>query len=119
MLFELFFWWYGRGWLDAWEAARDWVTKVQMEFSVPELLRTLFSPWKQVISLPGRSLEDKFRALVDNLISRVIGFLVRFLALLAAAVCIILVAVVGLARAVAWPAIPPAVLYLVFRSLSG
>lgn len=119
MLFELFFWWYGRGWLDAWKTARDWVTKVQMEFSVSELLRTLFSPWKQIISLPGRSLDEKLRAIVDNLISRVIGFLVRFLALLAASICIVLAAIVGLARAIAWPLIPPAVVYLIYRGLAG
>jgi hypothetical protein len=119
MLFELFFWWYGRGWLDAWKTARDWVTKVQMEFSMPELFRTLFSPWKRIISFPGQSINEKFRAMIDNLISRVIGFLVRFLALIAATICIVLAAIVGLARAMTWPLIPPAVIYLIYRGLTG
>ncbi len=119
MLIELFFWWYGKGWFDAWKTARDWVVRVQMEFSIPELLRTLFSPWKRIVSLPGSSLGEKFRAMGDNLISRVIGFLVRFMALLAAVICMILAAIIGLARALAWPFSPPAVIYLIYRGLSG
>jgi hypothetical protein len=119
MLFELFFWWYGKGWLNAWKTARDWVTKVQMEFSMPELFKSLFSPWKRIVSLPGRSMDEKIRAMIDNLISRVIGFLVRFLALIAAAICIVLAAIAGLARAIAWPLIPPAVIYLIYRGFAG
>jgi len=77
MLFEFFTWWYGRGWINAWQWPLEWVNKVQMEFSIPVLLHTLFSPWRQIISLPGRSLEERFRAAVDNLISRCVGFFAR------------------------------------------
>jgi hypothetical protein len=119
MLFELFFWWYGKGWIDAWKTARDWISRVGMEFSVPELVRTLFSPWKQIISLPGRSLDEKLRAVVDNLISRVVGFFVRLMALIAAFILIVFTAAIGFIRALGWPLIPPAVIYLIFRGLAG
>lgn len=118
MLFELFFWWYGKGWIEAWLTARDWVSRVQLEFSIPELLKNLFSPWKQIVSFGGSSVGEKFRAAVDNLISRVIGFFVRIIVLLCAAILLILTAVIGLARAIVWPLLPPAVIYLVIKGLS-
>ena len=119
MLFEFFAWWYGRGWLEAWRTARRWVVRVQMEFSAPVLLRTLFSPWKQIVTLPGHSPGDKLRAMLDNLVSRCIGFIVRFLALISALVMMILAGLAGLVVAVAWPVVPLAAVYLLFRSLAG
>jgi len=75
-------------------------------FSVDVLIKTLFSPWKRIISLPGRSLDEKFRAAIDNLVSRVIGFMVRILVLIAAVIIMIVTLAVGVALAILWPLIP-------------
>ena len=119
MVFEFFVWWYGRGWLEALRRAQGWVTNVQMEFSAGVLLKTLFAPWKRIISPGGRSIDEKFRAAVDNLISRVIGFFVRLLTLLVAIILIILAAAAGILFVVAWPLIPLATVYVFYRSLKG
>ena len=119
MVFEFFTWWYSRGWLGAWRTARNWVVKVEMEFSTLVLLRTLFAPWKRIVALPGRSIDEKFRAMIDNLVSRVIGFMVRLLVLLAAGVLIILTAAAGLVLAIAWPFVPLATAYFFYRSIKG
>jgi len=119
MFLELTLWWYSKGWLKAFNTALKWVNKVQMEFSVPVLLGTLFSPWKQIVSLPGKSLDDKFRAMIDNLVSRFIGFIVRLLVLLAALVLMALAAAAGLVMVAAWPFAPLAVVYLTYRSVKG
>lgn len=119
MLFDLFVWWYGQGWLGAWRGVLSGVKKVQQAFSVPVLLGTLFSPWKQIVSGGGRSIDEKFRAMIDNLVSRTIGFFVRLGALFAALVFTAVAAAVGLATAVIWPAIPAAIVYCLFKGIAG
>jgi hypothetical protein len=107
MLFlEFFTWWYGVGWQKAIHGGIGLVKKVELSFSISVLLRTLFSPWKRIISSPGRSLEDKLSALLDNLVSRTIGFFVRIFSLITALVLITGAAVVGAVIAMSWPLIP-------------
>jgi len=119
MLFEFVAWWYGPGWLGAWKNSLGWVQKVQLAFSVDVLLKTLFSPWKRIVSLPGRSLDEKFRASVDNLVSRVIGFFVRIIVLIAALAMIAATAVAGIAVAVLWPLLPFIGIGLIFWGILG
>ena len=119
MLFEFFLWWYGPGWLSAWKGCFSWVKGVQQAFSVDVLLKTLFSPWKRIISLPGRSIEEKFRAAIDNLVSRVIGFMVRSIVLIVALVMIVATAVAGIALAVLWPLMPLVGVGLIFWGIVG
>lgn len=71
------------------------------------LVRTWFAPFKQTYTGGVRgSLGVHIRAAVDSLISRVIGFLVRSILLLAGLVCSILVFASGLLFIVAWAFIP-------------
>jgi hypothetical protein len=119
MLFEFFGWWYGQGWIESWKRAQHWVDLVRLQFSIPVLLRTLFSPWRQIVSLPGRSLEERFRSALDNLVSRFIGFLVRLLVLFTALLLMVVVGLIGLVIAIIWPLIPLAFAYGVFRSITG
>jgi hypothetical protein len=99
-------WWYGPGWGDA---SRRLVARIEgtyLEFSVPILLRTLFSPWRRITSPPGTSLEQKLRAVVDNAVSRAVGFSVRVMALIAAGGIIVTYAVVGSVLLALWPLLP-------------
>ncbi|MBA3757560.1 hypothetical protein H0X09_01730 [Candidatus Saccharibacteria bacterium] len=119
MLFEFLRWWYGPGWLDAGQKAVGLVVGTQKAFSAGVLLRTLFSPWKQIVTLPGRSLNDKLKASLDNLISRVVGFFARALALLFGLVLTALAALFGLIATTAWPVLPLFLVYSIYRSVSG
>jgi hypothetical protein len=119
MFLEFLVWWYGPGWLKAWKAAGRWINRVQLQFSIPELIRNLFSPWKQIVSLPGRSIDEKFHAMIDNLFSRAVGFVVRIIVLFIACILIVLAAVVGVALAILWPLLPAVIAYCVYRSLVG
>jgi len=119
MLFEFFAWWYGPGWLQAWRDSLNWAQKVQQAFSVDVLLKTLFSPWKRIVSLPGRSLEEKFRAAIDNLVSRVIGFFVRLIVIFAAFVMIAATLLAGITLALLWPLIPFLAVGLIIWGLLG
>lgn len=119
MFFELFKWWYGSGWLEAWRGFPRTVKRVGLEFSIPVLLRNLFAPWKQIVALPGRSIDEKFRAMIDNLVSRTIGFFVRFLTLIAATIVISLSAFFSLIAALAWPLLPLGAVYFLVRAITG
>jgi len=119
MLFDLFIWWYTKGWISAWRAVPENIKNTSRMFTLPLLLRTLFSPWKQIISLGGRSLNEKLKAMVDNLLSRVIGFLVRVGVLLAACVLIVITGILSLVIAAIWPAVPLAAIYFLYRGIVG
>lgn len=116
MLFlNLLTWWFTKGWHQA--AANTWRRMVRVAdfFSVPILLRTLWAPWRRIVTYPGASLDAKIRALADNLVSRCIGFTVRFMVLVAAAVLIGLTAVFGVIYIGAWPLVPLLVLVCLMK----
>ncbi len=58
---------------------RNYLTFNLNYFSVLQLLKTLFSPWRQYKWSPGRGFDIPrfFEALFSNLISRILGAIVR------------------------------------------
>jgi len=119
MLFDLLIWWYKEGWINAWRNIPRGIKKIQLAFSLPILLKTLFSPWKQITSGGGRSLDEKIRSLVDNLVSRSVGFFVRFGVVLSALLLTAMVSLLSLGMAIVWPVIPLAMIYCLFRGVTG
>ena len=52
-------------------------------FSVPELFRTLFAPWKRdYVATDHMSLGDKFQIMVGNLATRFVAFIIRSITIL-------------------------------------
>jgi hypothetical protein len=90
-------------------------------FSVPFLLRTLFSYWhRDYISWRGGSLSNLGHALLWNIVSRFIGLFIRlsFLLLwLLGAVFLICTALLSLAFFVLWPWLILVLLWLGFSFL--
>ena len=119
MLFSFFTWWYGPGWLAAIQDIRKRTVGVTHSFSTAILLRTLFAPWRRITTDPGKSIDAKFRALVDNTMSRLIGFTIRLFVLLAAFLLAVLTALSFALIALAWPLLPAAVVYCVVRGVTG
>lgn len=119
LVLELFTWWYGRGWATAARGAGNMLGGISRLFSVPILLRTLFAPWKRIVSYPGSSLDAKLRAYGDNVVSRAIGFVVRLLVLLTALVMSGLAAVAGLLSFVLWPLVPVVAVALCIKGILG
>lgn len=114
---QMFVWWYGPGWKAAAKGISKGINGVSRLFSIPILIRTLFAPWKRIISYPGASLDAKLRAYGDNIVSRAVGFTVRFLVLLTALATSTVVAVGGIVGCVLWPLAPPTAVALIIRSL--
>jgi phage-related minor tail protein len=118
MLFlEFFKWWYGAGWAQAAKGAVGLVKKVELSFSISVLLKTLFSPWKRIITIPGRALEDKLSAMLDNLVSRTVGFFVRIFSLVTAVLLMTIASVVGVVIAISWPLIPFLIVLSVIKAV--
>jgi hypothetical protein len=71
-------WWYGAGWKQRVFNAREQLADMYDYFSIDLLLRTLFSPFRQISagSVQG-PIGVQFRAWFDRLISRTIGMIVR------------------------------------------
>jgi len=109
LVLSFFSWWYGRGWSSVLESFEPRVKGVMDGFSVIQLLRTLFEPWRRIITEPGSNIDERFRAWGDNLFSRVIGFVVRFFVLLAALVVLTLVVLLTVVELIVWPLLPIAV----------
>lgn len=110
-------WWYGVGWQQVARNFGPRLGHIANAFSTRQLLRTLFSPWRRIVAYPGASLPERFQAGVDNLISRVIGFVVRSVVLMAAAVTLLLGIAFTVLEIAAWPFLPAAVPGLLIAGL--
>lgn len=109
MFIAFFSWWYGRGWQQVVNSFRPRIRSVIYSFSVKQLVKTLFAPWKRIVTQPGRSLEGRLRAVGDNTFSRGVGFVVRIFVLLAALICVIVVTLLSILEIIAWPLLPLAI----------
>lgn len=109
LVLSFFSWWYGKGWKQVFVSLGPRLKAVAVNFSVVQLLRTLFQPWRRIISYPGASLQAKVQAKLDNLVSRVIGFIVRFFVLVGALLAAIGVAILTILEVILWPLLPLAI----------
>jgi hypothetical protein len=114
---EFFTWWYGQGWLRRWQGIGYHIHKTTQAFSVPTLLKTLFEPWRRIISYPGAGLNDHVRAMIDNLFSRLVGFCVRVLVMIFAGLMLLFIFLIGVSLALIWPFLPFAVLGLIIKGV--
>jgi hypothetical protein len=106
LMLEFVRWWYGRGWAGALQAVKDRAAALSELFSISILLRTLFSPWRRIITYPGAGLDAHLRAMLDNLVSRFIGFFVRISVLIAAGVVFVAWFVMSALELALWPVLP-------------
>ena len=102
-------WWYGPGWQRVARNFKPRLNQVINAFSARQLLLTLFAPWRRIITYPGANLPDRSRALVDNLFSRMVGFVIRVFVLFTACITMLLVALLSIAEIIIWPLLPLAI----------
>lgn len=72
-----FVWWYGRGLKDLFSFLSALFVYIQNMFSVVTLLKTLFSPWKKMAGPRRPGLDGLKDWMLDNIISRGVGFVMR------------------------------------------
>lgn len=104
---ELLRWWYGDGWRGRVQRVSVRLDGTIDYFSIGLLAKTLFAPFRQISA--GRvdgSIGVQMRALVDKLVSRVIGALVRTIILIVGGIAIGLQIVVSGVLLLAWGLVP-------------
>ncbi len=107
LLVGFFSWWYGAGWKAQVQRIVDLLEKVNDYFSIPLLLKTLFSPFRQISAdETGRDIASKFRAWGDRMFSRCIGAFMRFFMILFGMVTMVLVMIFSFVRLLLWPVFP-------------
>ena len=116
----LFSWWYGAGWRQRVVAVGERLVGLYDYFSIDLLLRTLFSPFHQISAGGVRGpIGAQLRAWFDQLISRVIGAVVRLLVVVIGVVTLCLAGLIGLVVIIAWPLIPLVPIISVILTMSG
>ena len=106
LVLDFFSWWYGPGWAGVLQTTKKRLSNLAEMFSIPILLRTIVSPWRRIITQPGAGIDAHLRAIGDNLVSRVVGFVVRFSVLVAAGVMFVGLLALALAEIILWPLVP-------------
>lgn len=114
---EIFRWWYTAGWRALLRRTSRNFTWLGQSFSAGTLLLTLFDPWKRVITYPGAGLDAHMRALVDNTVSRFVGFWIRLFVLVAFVFSAVILLIYNLVLLVAWPLIPLASIAAIVKGL--
>jgi len=100
-------WWYGQGWRQRFLRLGEKLASTMDYFSIDLLLRTFFSPFRQISAGKVRGpLGVQMRAFFDRLISRVIGAMIRFVMIIIGSMTIAIHAIVGLVGIVVWGLIP-------------
>lgn len=108
MLFvSLLRWWYGDGWRRRARIVSMQIDSVVDYFSIDLLLKTLFSPFRQISAgkVDG-PLGVQLRAFADRIISRVIGAMIRTVLLLFALIAIACQVLFGGAILLVWAFVP-------------
>ena len=100
-------WWYGMGWRQRAAIVRERLASTMDYFSIDLLLKTLFSPFRQISAgQVNGPLAVKWRAFVDRLVSRCIGAVVRSVLIVVGLLAIVFFGVIGLFSLVLWAVVP-------------
>lgn len=107
-------WYYGEAIKDVLTGWKNYIIFSLNYFSIPLLLRTILNPWKRDITRKPRGFDVKkvFEYISFNLISRGIGFLVRFFTIIVGIIFFLLVLVFGFVFFIVWLILPFAIVGL-------
>lgn len=122
MLFTDFVsWWYGAGWSGQFNSWRERLKHWMQYFSFGMLFTTLFSPWRQIVTIkpPDSSLDQILKAMLDNVISRLVGFWVRSFVIFAGLVVVLVVFIIAIVAMIVWPLLPIAPLLVIALGVSA
>lgn len=103
----LFSWWYGAGWRQRVVFLREQLAAMSDYFSIDLLLRTLFNPFRQISAGGVRGpLGVQLRAFFDQVISRLIGAMIRGAVIVIGALGLVVYAFIGALGVFLWAFVP-------------
>ena len=119
---DLLQWWYLQGWGRFANGLINRIKGTFEFFSIGLLLRTLFSPYKQMFAEDHSTqggIEAFFGALFDNLLSRIIGFFVRIGIIIITIAIVLIELLLGGIAVILWPVVPALPVIGVAFSIGG
>lgn len=100
-------WWYGPGWRQRASRLGEHLRSNMDYFSIDLLLRTFFSPFRQISAgKVNGPLGVQMRALLDRIISRIIGAMIRFTMIIVGSIAIGFHGILGSVFLLLWAFIP-------------
>lgn len=114
-------WWYGSGWKKASVILMEKAVVSEDYFSIDLLLKTLFSPFRQISADTGRggTMGDRLRAAFDKLFSRVIGAVIRIILIITGAAWLLIHIIADIVILLTWPLLPLLPVLGLILSISG
>lgn len=113
-------WWYTSGWKRCASMTIDSLRGIYDYFSIDLLIKTLFSPFRQVSAgTVSGPLGAQFRNMIDKLISRIIGAIMRSLVVIVGVIALLFSVLIGLVRITVWPFVPLVPAIAVIIAMSG
>jgi hypothetical protein len=109
----LFSWWYSKGLNSLFEFLTVFFVHTSDYFSPLDIIANFFRPWKRNVSQKGRGLDALGEWFADNLVSRLVGFFMRFILILSYVVFLIFYLAFLVASILFWILMP----FLVFLAL--
>lgn len=114
LFFDFYRYWYTEGLFKLLKYLKAYVLILADAFSVKVIFKTLLSPWRRdIVSLHGLPLDEKFKVIIMNLVSRVFGAVVKIITFAVFLVCFILLIVFELAVLLFWIFLPIITLELI------
>ena len=103
-------WWYNDGLKGRFRIIRNRFVATSDFFSIGQLFSTLFAPYRQISADEGGSLDLKevVSAFGNNLVSRIIGAVVRIFMIFFGAILLVVQALFGALIVVVWLLLPVA-----------
>lgn len=100
-------WWYGPGWRQRVSLVGERLAATLDFFSIDLLLRTLFSPFRQISAGGVRGpLGVQLRAFFDRLLSRLIGAGIRLVLILVGSLALVATVLIGGLVIILWAVVP-------------
>jgi hypothetical protein len=115
-----FYWWYAEEPVYLWRAIIIVTRKIFHSFSVPLLFRTLFDPWKRdASSAENASFQTLYQIWLNNLVSRLVGFVVRLFTIFTGLLLTTLFFLVATLCFLTWLILPVIIMYLLVSGIEG
>ena len=115
-----FLWHYSRALKDVFHVWLNLLWFILHFFSIPQLLRSWASPWKRITTERGEkwNFEDLAGYLLIGLISRLIGFVIRTVVIVAGLLATLVVVLLGFMTYLFWITAPISIIGILVAGLT-
>jgi hypothetical protein len=117
---DYFVWHYTEAWFLIWGVWRNFLWFVIHFFSIPQLMRSWFAPFKRITEGRGDKfdLEDLASYIIIGFLSRILGALVRTIIIVIGLITLALTMIGGFAVYLLWALVPFMIIGILGMSIS-